>query len=164
MNYSRVSDPNDHLFFDENLNAKLTQTKKEIYTMMKANMEAQKEVPQVVMKTVHEALNKLRVTNCAFKIMLPDGEIVEHDMDRFKPKKAITRNRTYKHGELKERYYPYLANLQVGEVAEIPYDDVIPFAALQSSATAFLSLLWGNGSYTSSTNKEKQVLEILRLR
>jgi len=164
MNYSRVSDPNDHLFFNENLNAGLTQTKKEIYTMMKANMEAQKEIPQVVMKAVHEALNKLRVTNCAFKIMLPDGEIVEHEMNRLEPKKANIRNRTYKHGELKERYYPYIANLQVGEVAEIPYDDAIPFAALQSSATAFLSLLWGNGSYTSSTNKEKQVLEILRLR
>jgi len=164
MKYSRVSDPNDHLFFNEDLNAGLTQAKKEINAMMKANIEAQKQIPQVVMQAVHEAVNKLRVTNCAFKIMLPDGEIVEHGMDRLEPKKAITRNRTYKHGELKERYYPYVANLQVGEVAEIPYDDAIPFAALQSSATAFLSLLWGNGSYTSSTNKEKQVLEILRLR
>ena len=164
MKYSRVSDPNDFLFDDEDLKARLTQTKKEINAMMKANIEAQKEIPQVVMKAVHEAVNKLRVTNCAFKIMLPDGEIVEHGMDRLEPKKAITRNRTYKHGELKERYYPYVANLQVGEVAEIPYDDAIPFAALQSSVTACLSLMWGNGSYTSSTNKEKQVVEILRLR
>ena len=164
MKYSRVSDPNDFLFDDEDLKARLTQTKKEINAMMKANIEAQKEIPQVVMKAVHEAVNKLRVTNCAFKIMLPDGEIVEHGMDRLEPKKAITRNRTYKHGELKERYYPYISHLQVGEVAEIPYDEHIPAAALQSSVTACLSLMWGNGSYTSSTNKEKQVLEILRLR
>ena len=164
MKYSRVSDPNEHLFFNEDLDASFAQAKKEINAMMKANIEAQKQIPQVVMKAVHEALNKLRVTNCAFKIMLPDGEIVEHEMNRLEPKKALTRNRTYKHGELKERYYPYISHLQVGEVAEIPYDEHIPAAALQSSVTACLSLMWGNGSYTSSTNKEKQVVEILRLR
>jgi hypothetical protein len=151
MRNGRVSDPNDHLFFNE------------INSIKERIMHTQSEVPQVVMKAIDEAINKLRVTGCAFKVMLPNDEFVIHDIDRIEPKK-IQRNRTYAHGELKQHYWPYLANLQVGEVASIPYSDELPVAALQSSATAYLSNTWGNGSYTTSTNKEKQVLEVLRLK
>lgn len=159
MNF-RISDPNDHLFADEVLPTNFKRALKEI--KMATN---QQEVPQVVMKAINEAVNKLRVTNCAFKIMLPDGEITTHDIDRLEPKpNAKRRQKRYAHGELKNHYWPHLANLQVGEVAEIPYDDRLTADALQSSATAYLSVTWGNGSYTTSTNKDKQVIEVLRLR
>jgi len=35
--------------------------------------------------------------------------------------------------------------------------------AIQSSMSAYLSKQWGNGSYTTVTNKEKGVLEVLRI-
>ena len=52
----------------------------------------------------------------------------------------------------------------VGQVAQIPYTDELPYSSLQSSASAYLSKAWGNGSYTTATNKTTKCLEILRIK
>ena len=163
MNYSRISDPNDHLFFNEKLDAGTTQTKKEIYAMMKANKETP-QVPNVVKTVIENCAAKLRATNCAFKIMMSDGTIIEHDADRLDPsKKRKKRVQRHAHGALKNQYWPHVKDLQVGDVAEVPYTDELPWQDVQSSMSAYLSHTWGKGTYATSVNKNNRVVEIIRL-
>ena len=154
MNF-KISDPNDHLFANEGIE-RMLKLKKEI--KMDTN---QQKVPQVVMATIETALLKLRATGCAYKVMLPDDVIIGHDAERLEPKLRATRR---PNGTFRDHYQPVLINLQPGEVGEIPYPDEQFAVDLQASATAWMCKQWGNGSYATSVNKTKQVLEVLRLK
>lgn len=126
-------------------------------------MNTQKEIPGVVRTTIEAALLKLRATGCAYKIMLPDDTFVEHELEKFEPKKTERRSRR-PNGTFRDHYQPILVNLQPGDVGEIPYPDDQFAMDLQASATAWMCKQWGNGSYATSTNKSKKVLEVLRLK
>jgi hypothetical protein len=51
--------------------------------------------------------------------------------------------------------------VQPNEVVEIPYPPH-DSEVVRSNAGAYASKLWGKGSYTSTINREKQVIEIYR--
>lgn len=128
-------------------------------------MDTQKEIPAIVMSTIEGALLKLRVTGCAFKLMLPNDVVIEHEAERFNPKKVKGERRVRRpNGTFRDHYYPIVENLQPGQVGEIAYTDEQFAVDLQASVTAYMSKIWGNGSYVTSTNKTKKVLEILRLK
>lgn len=122
-------------------------------------------IPRVVMKAIKEALNKLEVTNCAFKVILPNGEEHLHDPnDLLNPHKPIKRQRKDRpYGSLVSYYKPYVEDMKVGDVVEIPWGH---FTAqeLQSAVTAWCGQNWGNGTVTSSKNEDNQTVEILRLK
>jgi hypothetical protein len=61
-----------------------------------------------------------------------------------------------------KHYEPYVRDLQVGEVAEIPFNEEMTCLAIQSSLTARLSTWWGKGSYATSRNDKTQKLEVIR--
>ena len=65
------------------------------------------------------------------------------------------------YGFMKEYVLKYLKDLQPNDVAEIPY---LPhdYEVVRTNACAYASKLWGKASYTSTINKEKQVIEIYR--
>jgi len=126
-----------------------------------------KEMPLVTVRAMHNALETLSAIGCAYKVVGPDLVEVTHDPEHLLEKRKHTVKREdlpYGYGDLKRHYLPYIENLQVGQVAQIPYNDSLPYPALQSSAAAHLSKVWGNGSYTTATNKATKCLEILRIK
>lgn len=130
---------------------------------MKTNIN--KDIPQVVLKAINEAINKLRVTGCAFKIILPNGS--EHLCDPnnlLDPAKVVKRQRKDRpYGSLLAHYKPFVENMKTGDVAIIPRGS-FTFAELQSAVTAWCCQKWGNGSVTSSKNVEKDTIELLKLK
>lgn len=122
-------------------------------------------VPRVVMKAIKEALNKLQVTNCSFKVILPNGDEQLHDPhDLLNPQKPIKRQRKDRpYGELCAYYKPYVEDMKAGDVVEIPIGPYTP-QELQSAVTAWCCQHWGNGTVTSSKNVDSGMLEVLRLK
>ena len=124
-------------------------------------------MPLVSVRAMKNALETLSAIGCSYKVIGPDLIEVTHDPEHLLEKRKHTVKREdlpYAHGDLKRHYLPYIENLQVGQVAQIPYSESLPYTPLQSSLAAFLSKQWGNGSYTTATNKSTQMLEVLRIK
>jgi len=79
-------------------------------------------------------------------------------------KEPITRTggRKYPHGERSEYIRPFLAGVKVGDVVNIPFGKY-EGVEVQSSATSSSHRLWGAGSVTTTINREKQHVELLRV-
>ena len=126
-------------------------------------MPAMREVHK---KALDDAIARLKAVDCAFKILTPVGDEIIHDPKHLleKRKHKVDRsNLPYAYGDLKRHYMPYIQNVKVGDVVEIPYTDTLPYAAIQSSLSAHLTDVWGKGNYTTTTNKNTKMLEVLRL-
>jgi hypothetical protein len=115
---------------------------------------------KVQQNTLQKALAMLRAVNCKFLVIdsennkFGDLEVVE--------KSTKKRNLLYPRGELKSYIDPYLRNIAIGEVVEIPYGK---YAAenLQGSTAGYMCHKYGNGAHTSSQNHDKKVLEVMRM-
>ena len=124
-------------------------------------------MPLVSVRAMKNALETLRAIGCVYKVIGPDLIEVMHDPDHVFDKRkrsTVPADAPYNYGDLKHHYLPYVEKLTVGQVAQIPYTDELPYSSLQSSASAYLSKVWGNGSYTTATNKSTKCLEILRIK
>ena len=79
-------------------------------------------------------------------------------------KEPITRSseRKYPHGERSNYARGFLAGIKVGDVAYIPFGKYEGIE-VQSSATSCAHRLWGAGSVTTTINREKQHVELLRV-
>ncbi len=124
-------------------------------------------MPLVSVRAMKSALETLSAIGCSYKVIGPDSVEVIHDPAHLFEKRkrsAVPNDAPYNYGDLKHHYLPYIEDLEVGQVAQIPYTDELPYSALQSSASAYLSKAWGNGSYTTATNKTTKCLEILRIK
>lgn len=132
----------------------------------KNKMRKPLELPLVKTRAIATAVNTLNAIGCVYKIILPTGAEIMRDPDNALNKRKHTINRDelpYGYGDLKRHYLPYVQNMQVGDVTEIPYNENLPAVSLQSSLSAHLSKVWGNGTYTTATNKIKKVIELLRV-
>ena len=123
------------------------------------------DLPNVVTKTINEAVNKLTVTGCSFKVVFPNGETVELDPHNWlNPQKELKRVRKERpEGKMIDYYKPIIENMKVGDVV------VLDWAAygrqdLQSAVTAWCCHKWGNGSVTTVTSPDNTKLELLRLK
>jgi hypothetical protein len=65
------------------------------------------------------------------------------------------------YGFMKDYVLKYLTPLQPNEVVEIPYPPH-DSETVRSNAGAYASKMWGKGTYTSTVNRAKQVVEIYR--
>jgi hypothetical protein len=120
-------------------------------------------------KMLKVALNNLNALErrgiVKFKVIVEDDE--EHgtlEVVQKKRKRKEERQRRlplYPRGDLMSHYKPYLDNLKPDDIALIPFGS-FDFEVLRSSACAWCSHTWGNGTYSSTINREKQVVEIYR--
>ena len=123
------------------------------------------EVPRIIFSVIEQATMKLRATKCAYKIMLPNGTVIEHDGHKFNPPKSEKKRvKKYVHGELKQHYWAYVKDLEVGDVAEIPLTNEFDGPTLQGAVSAQLGHEWGKGTYSTSVNKSTRMLEVIRLK
>ena len=99
-----------------------------------------------------------------FKVICGDKEWGELEVMKQKPvdrklRYYETDNTPY--GFMRDYVLKYLTDLQPNQVIEIPYPPHQP-EVVRSNAGAYASKLWGASTYTTTVNKEKQVIEIYR--
>ena len=96
-----------------------------------------------------------------FVIVAPDGTQYVRGNLQFRQRKK----RPSKHpfGTLMLHYKPYLKNLNVGEVAEIPFDK-FEFKSLRSAISAYCCTNWGKGAAITSISDDKKYLEVFRVK
>jgi hypothetical protein len=111
-------------------------------------------------KAFNQLLEGLRNLGCSYVVIDKDGADYTYG-DAFK-KGAGKKGHKYGFGALREYYGPWLKDLEPGGSAEIPCDK-FDIVALQAGVASMASDLWGNGSYMTSRNKEKNSLEVLRV-
>jgi len=97
-----------------------------------------------------------------FVIVLPDGATITQGDLQLEKTKQKTRNLKYPIGSVCQYYRPYVANLQVGQMVEIPFDKFAP-EPLRSGIASYCSKFWGNGSAMTAINRNKQCVELLRV-
>lgn len=109
--------------------------------------------------TIKKNLAILDNVGAQYKIILPGGEEIGTLVV-----KPPARNRKYAFGETRSYYVPIIeaANLQPGQLVEIPFDRFDPIV-LASNVPAYTYSLWGKGNTASHRNDAKGVLEVMRL-
>jgi hypothetical protein len=97
-----------------------------------------------------------------FVIVLPDGATITQGDLQLQKTKQRTRNFKYPVGSVCQYYKPYVADLQVGQMVEIPFDKFDP-EPLRSGIASHCSKFWGNGSAMTAINRSKKCVELLRV-
>ena len=97
-----------------------------------------------------------------FVIVLPDGTKYEQGDLQIETTKRKRRNLKYPMGSVALHYKPYLANLQIKELIEIPFDK-FDAESLRSGIASNCVETWGKGSVMTSINRSKRCVEVLRL-
>lgn len=97
-----------------------------------------------------------------FVIVLPDGTTLTQGDLQLEKTKRKPRNLRFPIGSVCQHYKPYLENLEIGQIAEVPFDkfDAEP---LRSGIASHCSKIWGNGAAMTVINRSKQCVEILRI-
>jgi hypothetical protein len=126
-------------------------------------MKNQNELSVVVAKVIEEALNKLKVTRCAFKVVLPDDSVQEFDPEnKLNTKPRKTRGpTTYPYGSLTKHFRPFIQHMSVGDVVAVPVAE-FDHDTLLGSMSSWASNNWGRNSHTVAANKNNNTVEILR--
>ena len=97
-----------------------------------------------------------------FVIVLPDGTTFTQGDLQLEKTKRRTRNLKYPRGSLCQHYRPYLADLQVGNMAAVPFDK-FDAESLRSGIASDCSKTWGNGAAMTAINYTEQCVEVLRV-
>lgn len=106
-------------------------------------------------KALSNMLKGLQTLGCNFIVVDSDGEKHEHG-------DVAERVFKFRYGELINYYTPFVKDLNPGDSVEIPADKY-PLDKIQSGVGSILSKAWGNGSYITAQNPDKNVLEVLRV-
>jgi hypothetical protein len=120
-------------------------------------------VSVVVARVIEEALSKLKVTRCAFKVVLPDDSVQEFDPDNklnAEPKRKRSPS-TYPHGSLTKYFRPMVVGMQVGDVVAVPVGE-FDMETLLGALSAWASHTWGRNSHTAAANHKDNTVELLR--
>ena len=114
----------------------------------------------VQLKLLQRCIRDLETLGCTFAIVDADNqkhgtlEVVEH-----KDRKAKS---PFEFGAVSKYLETYLKDMKVGDVTEIPVNEY-GFSRLQSVTASWFCYRYGNRSHTTTQNKDKNVLEVMRL-
>jgi len=97
---------------------------------------------------------------CSYAIIDPLGN--KHGLLVVKEPTVRSGGRKHPHGERSAYVRAYTSTMMVGNVVEVPFGK---FDALdvQSSSTSAAHKMWGKGSVTTTINRSKSVVEIMRI-
>ena len=111
-------------------------------------------------KALDHLLKGMQNLGCSYVVIDKDGADYTFG-DAFK-KDRKKKGLKYGYGALREYYGPWLKDLEPGSSVEIPCKD-FDITDIQAGVASQASDIWGNGSYMTSMNREKNVVEVLRL-
>ena len=106
------------------------------------------------------AIAMLEGMKCSYAIIDPLGN--KHGLLAVKEPTVRSGVRKYPHGERSTYVRFYLAPMMIGDVVNIPFGK---YDALdvQSSSTSAAHKMWGKGSVTTTINRPKQLIELMRI-
>lgn len=110
-------------------------------------------------QTLKRALTMLDAIGATYAVIEENG--TKHGTLEVSDKKKKS-PRKYKHGELSSYVKSFLENMKVGQVVELP-SGVYPIEDLRSAVASWACYYWGNGTVTTASSKEKQIVEVLRI-
>jgi hypothetical protein len=118
------------------------------------------QMSQIQEQALKRAIALLEGMKCSYAIIDPLGN--KHGL--LAVKEPIVRNgvRKHPHGERSAYVRTYLSPMNVGDVVDIPlgkYDAL----DVQASATSAAHRMWDKGSVTTTINRPKQVVELMRI-
>ena len=114
----------------------------------------------VQLNLLKRCIRDLETLGCTFAVIDLAGvkygtlEVVES-----KPRKAKPQ---FQFGSVTKYLETFIKDIKIGEVVEIPVNE-FGHARLQSTAGSWFSKKHGKGSQTSTYNKEKNIIELMRL-
>ncbi len=110
-------------------------------------------------QTLKRALTMLDAIGATYAVIEENG--TKHGTLEVSDKKAKAA-RKYKHGELSSYVKPFIENMKAGQVVEVPTGSY-PIEDVRSAVVSWACYHWGNGTITTASSKEKQIVEALRL-
>jgi len=111
---------------------------------------------------LHKALAILQaIPDVKFLVVMPDGkEYAKGNLQSMKGKRGPPK---HPFGSARFHYKPYLADLQIGNLIEIPYEK-FDVQSLRSGISAHCCTIWGKGSAITAVNRSKKCIEVLRMK
>ena len=114
---------------------------------------------EVQLKLLQRCIRDLNALGCTFAIVDAEGNKYG-ELKVSEPK--TKRDLIFKFGSIRKYIVPYIEHLNVGEVAEIPINQ-FGHEKIQGGTCSWFNRRYGGKSVTSTYNKEKNVLEVMRL-
>lgn len=112
---------------------------------------------------LQRTLAALKATGAKYVIIMPDGTVHQQgDLELAAKKRKRIKERLFPHGTLTKYYLPFIENLQAGESVEIPFAQFPP-EAIVSGVSSRAVAMWGRGSAITAQDKERQIVEMLRV-
>lgn len=108
---------------------------------------------------LNRALQLLDSIGARYKVITPDG--AEYGVLVAVEPKA-NRPLRYPFGAVRNYYRPFIEPMIVGDVVEIPVG-VFDLTTIQNGAGALAAELWGQGAAITRMDREKNVIEVLRV-
>jgi hypothetical protein len=112
-------------------------------------------------RALNRLLEGLRNLGCSYVVIDKDGADYTYG-DAFKKERQKKGAKYGRYGALREYYGPWLTDLAPGDTVEIPAKH-FELEDLQSGVCSKAVTEWGPGSCITSMNREKNVLEVLRV-
>ena len=117
------------------------------------------DIQKVAIQNLITMLNK---AGAQYKIILSDG--TEFGELQVQAKKEMKRRSSLlPRGTLIKHYVPYVSNLQVGEVTEIPVSG-FDAESVRSSLSSWIHQNWGGQAGSTMINRTTGNIEVLRLK
>jgi len=118
------------------------------------------QMSQIQEQALKRAISMLEGMKCSYAIIDPLGN--KHGLLAIKEPVVRSGVRKHPHGERSTYVRTHLNPMMVGDIAVIPFGK---YDALdvQSSSTSAAHKLWGKGSVTTTINRTKQVVELMRI-
>ena len=123
------------------------------------NQESVLQMTQLQEQVLKRAIAMLEGIKCSYAIIDPLGN--KHGLLDVK-EPAVRGGRKHPHGERSGYVRGFISAMKVGDVVDVPLGKYDAFD-VQSSSTSAAHKLWGRGSVTTTINRPKQVVELLRI-
>jgi hypothetical protein len=111
-------------------------------------------------KAFANVIKTLDALGCQYAIIDQEGN--KHGTLAIEEEKQKRRVTVYPLGEIRNHIRPYVDDMKVGEVREVPYLEY-GYERIRSNIGAWFIAKNGTGSCTTTINKEKGVVEVLRI-
>lgn len=122
-----------------------------------------KTLTKAQMDMLGRITHALHGMGCQFVIVTPNGEKYGNMREEeAKATKGKRRPLKFAFGFKTNYVKPYLKDLGVGQVAEIPFHDVMTVTDLVSAASSTALHMWGKGTATVLANTKTKMVEVLR--
>jgi hypothetical protein len=109
-----------------------------------------------------KALAVIKASGAKFRIVMPSGEQFG-DLPIAAPEPERKRRKLrHPYGVLRAYYLPFVKDIQPGQVIDVPFGNFLP-GPLMSGISAHFCHSLGNGKVTTAINRDRKVIEVLRV-